>query len=87
MSGSAKLTGFTVIYVAPTAMLAQGYSRENPYVTGIVELAEGPKISARITGLDPAHPETIKIGTPLNVDYIEVGEGDAKKTFLAFKAA
>lgn len=87
LSGNASLTGFTIIYVAPTAMLAQGYSRENPYISGIVELLEGPKISARITGLDPHHPEVIKIGITLKADYLEVGEGEGKRTFLAFKAA
>lgn len=85
-SGRGKLTGFTVIYGGPTFMVEQGFDRKNPYVSGIVELEEGSSISARITGLDISKPEEIKIGTPLTVDFVEFGEGDAKKTYLAFKA-
>ena len=81
-----NLTGFTVIYSGPTFMVEQGFDRKNPYVSGIVELEEGASISARITGLDVSKPEEIKVGTPLTVDFLEFGEGDAKKTYLAFKA-
>lgn len=86
VSGRGKLAGFTVIYSGPTFMVEQGFDRKNPYVSGIVELEEGGFISARITGLDISKPEQIKVGTPLTVDFIEFGEGDAKKTYLAFKA-
>jgi uncharacterized OB-fold protein len=85
-SGKGKLAAFTVILSGPTFMIEQGYDRKNPYISGIVELAEGTRISARITGLDPTKPTEIKIGTPLSVDFVEFGEGEAKKTYLAFKA-
>ena len=85
-SSKGKLAGFTVIYIAPTFMIEQGYGRENPYVSGIVELDEGVKISARIIGVDATKPEEIKVGAPLTVDFITVGEDDAAKTYLAFKA-
>jgi uncharacterized OB-fold protein len=67
-------------------MAEQGFDRKNPYVSGIVELEEGTSISARITGLDASKPAEIKIGTPLSVDFVEFGEGETKKTYLAFKA-
>lgn len=86
MKGKGKLAAFTTIYVGPTFMLEEGYDRNNPYCTGVVELEEGPGISARILGVDAKKPEEIKIGTPLVVDFVERGEGEAKKTFLAFKA-
>ena len=82
LGGKGKLAAFTVIYVGPTAMNAAGYSRENPYVSGIVELDEGVKISAQILGLDAKHPETIQIGLPLTVDFIQRGE----QNYLAFRA-
>lgn len=85
-NGKGKLAAFTVIYSGPTFMVEQGFDRRNPYVSGIVELEEGPRISARITGLDPAKPAEIRIGTPLRVDFVEVGEGEPKKVYLAFKA-
>ena len=86
MKGKGKLAAFTTIAIAPTLMIEEGYGRDNPYCTGVVELAEGPKISARILGVDAKKPEEIKIGTPLAVDFVERGEGEAKRTFLAFKA-
>jgi uncharacterized OB-fold protein len=85
-SGKGKLAAFTVIYSGPTFMVEQGFDRRNPYISGIVELEEGTCISARITGLDVSKPAEIQIGTPLTVDFIEFGEGEAKKTYLAFKA-
>ena len=85
-SGKAKLAAYTSIAIAPTAMIEAGYGRDNPYLAGIVELEEGVKISAQILALDASQPETIKIGTPLRVAFVERGEGEAKKTFLAFEA-
>jgi len=87
VSGKGELAAFTSIYIAPTFMIEQGFDRNNPYLTGIVELDEGPKISARLLGFDPAQPEQIQIGTPLRVAFLEHGEGDEKKTFLAFQAS
>jgi len=83
--GKGKLAAFTVVYIAPTFMVEQGYGRDNPYASGIVELDEGVKISARITGVDATQPEAIQVGAPVSVDFIHVGEGDQKKTYLAFK--
>ncbi len=85
-SGKGKLAGFTVIYSGPTFMVEQGFDRKNPYISGIVELEEGTNISARILGVDPMKPNEIKIDTSLSVDFVEFGEGEAKKTYLAFKA-
>ncbi len=85
-SGRGKLAAFTSIYVAPSAMVAAGYTRENPYVSGVVELEEGVKISARILGVDARNPASIQVGAPLTVDFVEQGEGEAKKTYLAFRA-
>lgn len=85
MKGKGKLAAFTTIAVASTLMIEEGYGRDNPYCTGVVELEEGPKISARILGVDPKKPEEIKVGTPLTVEFLERGEGEQKKTFLAFR--
>lgn len=85
-SGKGKLAAFTVIYSGPTFMVEQGFDRKNPYVSGIVELEEGPRLSARITGVDPTKPDSIQIGTPLTLDFVEFGEREAKKTYIAFQA-
>jgi len=84
-SGKGKLAGFTIIYSGPTFMVEQGFDKKNPYVSGIVQLEEGTFISARITGLDMSKPAEIKVDTPLMVDFVEFGENEGKKTYLAFK--
>ena len=66
-------------------MIEAGYGRDNPYLAGVVELDEGVKISAQILGMDATKPEDVKIGTPLQAEFVERGEGEAKKTFLAFR--
>ena len=85
MTGEGKLVAFTTISIGLPLMIREGYDRTNPYCTGIVELKEGPKISARILGVDSKRPEQIKIGTPVSVEFLERGEGEEKRTFLAFK--
>jgi uncharacterized protein len=85
LSGKGKLAAYTSIYIGPSFMNRQGYGRDKPYLTGIVELEEGPMISARLLGLDPDNPSKIKIGTALAFSGIESGEGENISTQLAFK--
>ncbi len=85
LSGKGTLQAYTVVYIAPTAMLEAGYSRKNPYCVGIVKTEEGPMISALLLGVDPYKPEDIKIGTTVKVKFIDRGEGEARRTFLAFE--
>ena len=79
------LEAFTIVYIASTAMIEAGYGRENPHCSGIVKLENGLSISAQILGVDVANPETIKIGTPVKAAFIDRGEGEGAKTFLAFE--
>jgi uncharacterized OB-fold protein len=86
MSGTGKLVAYTTIHIAPTAMIEAGYGRDKPYCAGIVQLDEGPAISAQIVGVDPTQPEQIVIGAPVQVTFVERGEGEEKRTYLAFKS-
>ena len=85
LSGEGRLAAYTAVHIGPTSMLEAGYDRQNPYVSGVVELGEGPKISAQILGVDGANPATIAIGTPLRVAFVDRGEGEERRTFLAFE--
>ena len=85
MKGKGRLAAFTCITVAPPFMIAQGYDRKHPYISGVVELEEGGRVDARIEGVDANEPEGIKIGTPLRVKYLHRGEGDNRETYLAFQ--
>ena len=85
MKGKGKLAAFTCISVGPPFMIAEGYDRKRPYVSGVVALEEGTRAVARIEGVDGSKPETIKIGAPLQVEFLHRGEGDNLETLLAFK--
>ncbi len=84
LAGQAKLRAFTVVHIAPSAMVEAGYGRDKPYCSGIVELDEGPSISAQIMGVDATQPEQITIGAPLSAVFVERGEGEDVRSFLAF---
>jgi uncharacterized OB-fold protein len=85
MKGKGKLVAFTCIAIGPPIMIKEGYDRKHPYVSGVVELEEGVKVVARIEGVDGSKPETIKIGTPLQIGFLHRGEGENPITFLAFR--
>jgi hypothetical protein len=85
MGGSGLLLAFTTIHIAPTAMIEAGYGKDNPYCTGIVQLAEGPAISGQILGVDARQPAQIAVGTRLKAAFVERGEGDKRRTYLAFE--
>ena len=85
MKGAGRLVALTSISIGPPAMQEEGFNRKNPYCTGVVELNEGPRIVARIEGVDARNPESIKIGTPVTADYLHRGEGEERKTQLAFR--
>ncbi|MCP4423087.1 MAG: Zn-ribbon domain-containing OB-fold protein [Chloroflexi bacterium] len=85
VSGKGELAAFTAVYIGPNAMIEAGYDRKNPYFTGVVQLEEGPMISAQILGLDAAQPKVSDISTPLTATFIERGEEEEKRTFLAFE--
>ena len=81
LSGRATLSTFTCISVAPASLEAKGYGRNNPYCTGIVTLEEGPRISARIAGVDAANPQNIRTGMALVLDLSEIDPDDPGLVF------
>jgi uncharacterized OB-fold protein len=85
MRGKGRLAAFTCIAIGPPFMRKEGYDRQYPYVSGVVELEEGARVVARIEGVDGSKPETIRIGTRLKVEFLHRGEGANATTFLAFR--
>jgi uncharacterized protein len=84
LSGRGRLVSFSVVPTASSEMIAAGYGRDNPYCVGIVQLDEGPSISAQIVGVDTKNPASIAIGTAVRAEYIERAAGEKKRTVLAF---
>jgi uncharacterized OB-fold protein len=85
MKGEGKLAAFTCITVAPPFMVAQGYDRKHPYISGVVELDEGGRVDARIEGVDPKNPESIKLGMRMKAKFLHRKDTDIPETYLAFE--
>ncbi len=87
LNGRGRLVAFTCIPIAPPFMMAQGYDRRHPYISGVVELDEGGRVDARIEGLDPMKPESIRIGRPMKAAFIHRKNAEVPETYLAFEPA
>ena len=85
MRGTGKLVAFTCIAIGPPAMIRRGYDRDHPYCSGVIELEQGARVVARIEEVDARNPNSIRIGMPLEVDFLQEESGEHLKTVLAFK--
>ena len=85
MKGTGSLAAVTCIFIGPPSMLEEGYSRDNPYCAGAITLDEGPRVVARIEEVDTLNPESITIGTRLEVKFLHRGTDSNRKTLLAFQ--
>ncbi len=80
-SGRAALAAFTCISAAPASMAKRGYGRNNPYCAAIVELEEGPRVSALVVGVDGNNPQNIKTGMTLVLDTSDLDPENPSLTF------
>ena len=79
-SGKATLYTYSIVYRPPHP----GFKEDVPFVTAIVTLEEGPRISARITGVDGNNPQDIKTGMEMVLDLEDL---DPEHPSLAFRPA
>jgi uncharacterized protein len=66
LSGRGALVSWTVIRVAPAR-----YAAEAPYTVGLVELEEGPRLTARIAG----DPGGLTAGERLTLGSLDAARG------------
>ncbi len=59
LSGRGAVYSYTTVYDAPA-----GYEAQAPYVVAVVELAEGPRVTAQLTDVDGAQ---VRIGLPVEM--------------------
>jgi uncharacterized OB-fold protein len=85
-NGEGVVAAFTAVYVGPTFMCEEGFGRDHPYLTGIVQIEDGLKISARLLGFEAGKPEEVKVGTPVKLEFLAIGDGDHQRIQLAFRA-
>ncbi len=87
LSGKGKLAAFTSITVGTPYFIELGYGRDKPYCFSVIKLDEGPMVSAQLVGVDESKPDTIKIGTPLKVKFLENELKGETKIDLGFEPA
>ncbi|MFX0019324.1 MAG: Zn-ribbon domain-containing OB-fold protein [Promethearchaeota archaeon] len=79
MSGKGELAAFTCITVGTPYFIEKGYDRNKPYCFSVIKLEEGPMVSAQLVGVNESKPETINIGMPVKVKFLETElEGETK---------
>jgi uncharacterized OB-fold protein len=66
LSGRGRLLSWTVIRVAPAR-----YAAEAPYAVGLLELAEGARLTARIEG----DPTALAAGQPMVLASVDPARG------------
>lgn len=64
VSGLGRLYAFTIVQQA----MVGGFEDEVPYIVGLVELDEGPRMMARIVGVAP-DPRVVGVGMALRIDF------------------
>lgn len=84
-SGRGKLVSYSMVRVGTTYYEAKGYSRDNPYCWGVVQLDEGPRISALLQGVDPSHPDLIRIGQAVEVVFPDRGKEEGERNPVTFR--
>lgn len=87
MTGNGKLAAFTSITVGTPYFVEKGYDRKNPYCFSVIELEEGPMVSAQLVGVDESEPDKIDIGTPLKATFLETEVCGETKVDLGFEPA
>lgn len=76
--GLGNIYSYTTIFQAPDT-----FSKIIPYIVAIVELEEGPKITAQITDTDPG---SIRIGLPVELVIRKIyEEGDRGPILYGYK--
>jgi uncharacterized OB-fold protein len=84
-SGRGKLVSYSMVRVGTTYYEAKGYSRDNPYCWGVIQLDEGPRISALLQGVDPSHPDSIRIGQAVEVIFPDRGKEEGERNPVTFR--
>jgi uncharacterized protein len=74
LSGRGRLFSFTVYHRAYAAELAD----QLPYVVGVVELDEGPRLITNVVGCPPGD---VRVGMPVEVVFDDLDDGVALHAF------
>lgn len=75
LSGKGKIYSYTRIYAPPS-----GFELDAPYTMAIIELEEGPRLTAQVEDCDA---RDVKIGTPVEMIFRKIQE-DGKEGLIHY---
>jgi uncharacterized OB-fold protein len=87
MSGKGEIAAFTSITVGTPFFVEKGYDRNKPYCFSVIKLQEGPMVSAQLVGVDESKPESIHVGMPVKVTFLETELKGESRVDLGFMPA
>jgi uncharacterized OB-fold protein len=74
-----KVVTYTTIYAA-----ANGFEDQTPYTLAVIEMEDGPRLTAQVTDCDPAD---VKIGDNVEMVFRRMGQdGEDGVIYYGFKA-
>jgi len=78
LKGRGKIISFAVTHAAPN-----GFEDQVPYAIAIIELEEGPRLTAQVTDCDP---DQVKIGDEVEMVFRRIGqEGNDGPIYYGYK--
>ena len=82
-SGKATLYAWSRIFIPATKFKKKGFNNKNPYVFGIMQLEEGPRLTARLVLENPKDPQYVVLGKHYVAQFLPATEADPRPE-LAF---
>lgn len=80
VAGQGTLVSWSVVHQAPLPVLADAV----PYLSAVVELAEGPWLLVRLVDADPAE---LTAGAPVEVRFVPSGDDEVGEILPVFRPA
>lgn len=77
VAGQGILVSWSVVHQAPLPVLADAV----PYLSAVVELAEGPWLLVRLVDADPAE---LAVGAPVQVRFVPSGDDETGEVLPVF---
>ena len=78
LNGRGKVISYTITHVAPN-----GFEDQVPYALAIIELDEGPRLTAQVTDCDPSK---VDIGSRVEMVFRRIGhEGEDGPIYYGYK--
>ena len=81
VSGLGQVVALTCMTMVSPALAAEGYGADRPYCTGVILLEEGPRVVARLAGVDSDQVGSLEIGGAVQAGFELLPDGTPRLVF------